>query len=118
MKLTCAIITLFFLGLHGFASGQEKSRYCMSVRDEAGASIPQPEIKSHPRKRSRSQIKYKFNGNVDGQIDVEVIDGIYNIEIKVETFNKVVLKNQLLPYDPRMCIDIRLKSKIPPHKII
>ena len=117
MKLKYPVIILLFFGLHGLTRAQVKSRYCMTVRDEVGATIPKPLIKFSPTKQSRSQIKYKFTGDSDGQIDVEILDGIYDIQVKAETFHKVVLKRQLLPYDPRECITITLKTKIPPHQI-
>jgi hypothetical protein len=117
MKLNYTIVILLFFGLHSLTSAQAKSRYCMTVQDEVGATIPKPIVKFNPAKQSRSQIKYRFTGNLDGEIDVEVIDGIYDIEVKADTFHKVVLKRQLLPYDPRSCITITLKTKIPPHQI-
>ncbi len=118
MKLRYTIVLLLlFLGLPDPTSAQVKSRYCMTVRDEMGATIPKAAIKFNPTKQSRSQIKYKFIGDPDGEIEVVVIDGIYDIEIKAETFHKVVLKKQLLPFDPRSCITISLKTKIPPHQI-
>jgi len=116
MKLKYTII-LFFLGFPILTNAQGKSRYCLTVRDDVGASIPKPTIKFNPTKQSRSQTKHKFTGDSDGQVDVEVIDGIYDIEVNAETFDKVVLKRQLLPYDPRSCITITLKTKIPPHPV-
>jgi len=89
----------------------------MTVRDEVGATISKPMIKITPTKQSRSQIKYKFTGDSDGQIDVEIMDGVYDIEVKAETFHKVVLKKQRIPHDPQSCITITLKTKIPPHQI-
>lgn len=94
-----------------------RSKYCLSVRDEMGASIPKANIKFSPTERSRSKIKYQFVADDEGSIDVEVIDGIYDISIQFMSFKKVILKNQLLPYDRRECITIILKSAIPPHQI-
>jgi hypothetical protein len=118
MKLKYTLVILLFFGLHGLASAQTKSRYCMTLRDEVGATIPKPAIKFSPTKQSSSQMKYKFTGDSDGQLDVEVIDGIYDIEVKAETFHKTVLKLQRLPYNPWTCITITLKTKIPPHQIL
>ena len=113
MKILLSIGIILIVS--GLALAQEKSRFCMTIRDEVGATIQKPIIKFNPTKQSRSQIKYKFTGDSDGQIDVEVIDGVYDIEVRAETYRKVVLKRQLLPYDPRSCITITLKTKIPPH---
>src|SRR5258706_14555275 len=98
------LLVLLFLVPAGLTAAQTKSRYCMTVRDEVGSTIPKPVITFSPTKQSRSQIKYKVTADSDGHLDIEVIDGIYDIEVKAETFHKVVLKGQLLPYDPRDCI--------------
>jgi hypothetical protein len=111
------IILLVLVGLHGLANAQAKSRFCITVLDKVGATIPKAIIKFNPTKQSASKIKYKFTADSDGQIDVEVVDGIYDIEVKAETFHKVVLKRKQIPSDQRSCITIQLKTKIPPHQI-
>src|SRR5205085_1617119 len=103
--------------VNGLTLAQEKSRYCMIVRDEMGATIPKPLIRFTPTKQSGSHVKYTFNGDSDGQIDVELIDTEYTIEVRAETFYKMVLKKQRHPSDPRSCIIVTLKTKIPPHQI-
>ena len=94
-----------------------KTRYCMTVTDDVGAFISKASIRFSPTKQSRSRIKYEFMTDQEGAIDVKVVDGIYDITIKALTYKKIVLKNQLLPYDPRDCVEVRLRSAIPPHQI-
>ena len=98
-------------------AAQNVSRYCLTARDEQGAAIPHAAMKFMPTKVSRSRIKYNLITDHLGNIDVEIIDGIYDIEIKKDSFRVLKLKNQLLPYDPRGCIEVTLKSAVPPHQI-
>ena len=106
---------MIVLCISGF--GQAKNRYCLTVGDEQGAVIQKATIRFSPTKQSRSRIKYELVTDEDGSIDSEVIDGIYDISIKASSFKKVILKNQLLPYESRMCIDIKLQSAVSPHQI-
>ncbi|MGH9819027.1 MAG: carboxypeptidase-like regulatory domain-containing protein [Pyrinomonadaceae bacterium] len=98
-------------------TGKEKTRYCMTVSDEVGAIIPKATVRFSPTKQSRSRTKYEFVTDAEGSFDSEVVDGIYDISIKAGSYKKVVLKNQLLPYDPQGCITIKLKSTVPAHQI-
>ena len=116
MKYT--IIIFLLVGLTSLTNAQSKTRYCLIARDEVGATVSTPTIKFVPTKHSPSRIKYNFIGDSDGQIDIKVMDGIYDIEVKAETYYKVVLRRQLLKYDPQGCIIVTLKTKIQPHQII
>ena len=58
--------------------------------------------------------KFKTNTDSNGNFNLEIFDGLYKIMIKADGFKKVVLKNQLLPFDSRDCIQIELKSNVPP----
>lgn len=96
---------------------QAKMRFCGTVRDEQGASIPGVTVNLKPEARSRTRTKYKFLTDTEGNFNIEVLDGLYEIIFSVSSFKKRVLKNQLLPYDPRQCITIELKSSVKPHQI-
>jgi hypothetical protein len=83
-------------------------QYCLTVTDEFGAFIPKASVRFSPPKQSLSKVKYQFMTDENGAINVEVIDGVYEITIKALTFKTMVLKKQLLPYDPRSCVEVRL----------
>jgi hypothetical protein len=117
MQLKITLIILLLIGLSGFANAQAETRYCMTVTDEFGAFIPKASVRFSQTKQSRSRIKYEFMTDAEGAIDVTVVDGIYDISIRASSYKKIVLKNQLLPYDPRSCITVKLKTTIPPHQI-
>lgn len=94
-----------------------KTRFCMTVTDAFGAFIPKSSVRFTPTKQSRSRLKYEFMTDAEGTIDVTIVVGSYDISVKASTYKKTVLKNQLLPYDPRSCITVKLKTAIPPHQI-
>ena len=94
-----------------------KTRFCMTVTDEFGAFVPKSSIRFTPTMQSRSRLDYLFMTDAEGAIDVTIVDGSYDISVKASTYKKTVLKNQLLPYDPRNCITVKLKSAIRPHQI-
>ena len=115
MRTIGMFVLILLFSIVGYT--QVKTKYCMTVLDEQGAAIPMAMVSFSPAKQSRSRLKYELVTDADGNIDSQIIDGIYNISIKASSYKKVVLKNQLLPYDPRDCITIKLKSTIPPHQI-
>lgn len=117
MKLKITLTILLLIGLSGFANAQAPTRYCMTVTDELGAIIPKASVRFSPTKQSQSRIKHEFTTDAEGAIDVTVVDGVYDISVKASSYKKVVLKNQLLPYDPRGCRTVKLKSTVPPHQI-
>lgn len=115
MKIFSIIFSTFLLV--GCLFGQEKSAYCVIVTDEVGATIPSAVVKFKSTKSSSSKIKYESRTDDEGKIHVEITEGIYNIEIKAETYKGITLKNQILPTNHQNCVQIKLKSKIPPHQI-
>ena len=88
----------------------------MTVTDDVGAIIPKATVRFSPTTQSSSQKRYEFTTVDEGSID-GVLDGIYDITVKANSYRKVVLKHQLLPYDPRSCITVKLKSRIQSHQI-
>lgn len=92
---------------------KNKSNYCGTIRDEFGAVIPSAEVEG----KSSNGKKFKTSTNENGEFEIEVIDGIYNILIKAESYKKAVLKNQKLPLELQNCVEIKLKSNVPPHQI-
>ena len=101
MKFKITLTILLLVGLSGFANAQAQTQYCMTVTDEFGAYIPKASVRFSPTKQSRSRIKYEFMTDAEGAIDVTVVDGLYDISVKACSYKKLVLENQLLPYDPR-----------------
>ena len=115
MKVLLASFLFFVFGPSVY--GQNTSRFCMTVFDEFGAVIPNAIVKFMPRQKSNSQTKYRFTTDDAGNLDVAVIDALYNIEIHASSFKKLKLRRQILPLEPRTCIDVKLKSNVPPHQI-
>ena len=115
MKIIYLLILIGSFSAIGFA--QASSGFCITVTDEVGAYVPNAKVKLTPTRQSKSQTKYEFVTGEDKGLDVKVLEGIYDISIRANNYKKVVLKNQLLPYDPRGCIGIKLKSTVPPHQI-
>jgi hypothetical protein len=114
-----AFLTLVFSAFSAVAvNGQSAatSQFCMTVRDDVGATLPNVTVKL-TRARGSQQVKYRFETDDDGQINAEVVDGTYRIEAKAVSYKTVVLKHQLLPYEPRKCIEVILKSRTRPHPI-
>lgn len=109
----CGLLMVFCASLHA----QRSSRFCMTVRDWVGATIPRAKIKIVPKQTSISRKEYKFVTNDTGSIDVEIIDGLYDIEVRADGHKKVKIKSVHLPYDPRLCIEMQLKSAVPSHQI-
>ena len=106
-------ILVLVLGLVVFANAQNKSRFCGTITDEYKDVISNATVKGE----SNEGNKFNVNTDSDGNFDLEIFDGLYKILIKADGFKKVIMKNQLLPYDPRMCIQVELKSSVPPHQI-
>jgi len=79
---------IVLLILAGSAISQPKSRYCMTVVDEHGATIPKATIKFSPISQPSSKVKQRYVTDSDGKIDVEVIDGNYDIEVKAENVSQ------------------------------
>lgn len=91
----------------------QKTKFCGIITDEVGAIIPSAAIEG---KSSKGE-KFKTVTNSKGQFEIEVVDGIYKILIKAESFKKAVLKDQKLPLQQQQCVEIKLKSNVPPHQI-
>lgn len=115
MKLffVCGLLMVFCASLHA----QRSSRVCMTVRDWVGATIPRAKIKMVPKRASIFRKEYRFVTDDTGSIDVEIIDGLYDIEVKADGHKKLKLKSAHLPGDQRLCIEMQLKSAVPPHQI-
>ncbi len=96
---------------------KETTHFCGTVRDELGATVPYVSFRFKPTKQSQSRTKYNLKTDSDGQLDVMVMDGVYDIEVRAESFKRIVLKKQLLPYDPRGCRTITLKTAIPQQSV-
>jgi len=111
MKILQVLVLIICLVV--LANAQNKSRFCGSVIDEQNAALPNAIVEAKLDKGKTFKIKVDSEGN----FDIEIPDGLYKILIKADGFKKVVMKNQLLPYDPRSCIKITLKSNVPPHQI-
>ena len=108
---------VLFFGFSVFGFSQSETRFCMTVTDEFGAFIQKATVRFSLTKQSRSPVKYEFVTDTDGATDVNVVGGIYDISVKASSYKKNFLTNQLLPYDPRSCIMVTLKSTVPPHQI-
>ena len=114
---------IFIINLKKKGSRDEASleqlikRYCMTVRDDHGAAIPRSLVKLLPTKQSKSRIKYAFITDEEGAIDVKIADGVYDLEVIANSYKRIKLKNQQLPYDSQRCVEVKLKSSIPPHQI-
>ena len=113
--------TFLFFGivliLSSSVDAQSSSRYCMTVRDWLGATIPKASVKLLPTKGSGSRKSYQLIANDNGVIDIEIIGGMYDIEVSADGHKKRKLKRQLLPNEPKECIEARLDSAVPPHRI-
>lgn len=94
-------------------NAQNKSRFCGTITDEQGAVILNATVEGKSSKGN----SFKINTDSNGNFDTEIFDGLYKILIKADSFKKVVMKNKLLPFEPRMCIQVELKSSVPPHQI-
>jgi hypothetical protein len=92
-------------------------RYCGAVRDEAGGAIPNVIVSLTPETRSKMGRPYEFKADADGKFDSLVIDGLYKISFKMQSYNRLELRNQLLPVNSNSCSEIRLKSSVHPYRI-
>lgn len=84
---------------------------CGKVIDKLKEAIPNALIEAkriRASKKSDNKI-YKSLSDEKGNYLIELPDGLYNITFKSKGFKKFVLKNQLLPIDPRGCKDIELE---------
>jgi hypothetical protein len=111
MKIFQILVLIF--GLTVFVNAQNKQRFCGTIRDEQGAIIANATVEG----KSSKGYKIKVNTDTDGNFDTEILDGLYKILIRADGFKKKIIKNQLLPFEPRNCIQIELKSNVPPHQI-
>jgi len=99
------------------ASAQERSQICVVVLDEYGASIPKSKVAFIPISRSASQGMVELIANDEGRVDTEMVNGVYKIRIKADSYKKVILKDQRVPFASQQCIEVKLRSAIPPHPI-
>jgi len=111
MKVLHTLVLI--IGLAVFANAQNKSRFCGTITDEQGAVLPVTAIEGKSSKGN----KFKINTDSNGNFDTEIFDGLYKILIKASGFKKVVMKNKLIPTESGKCIQIELKSNVPPHQI-
>jgi hypothetical protein len=93
------------------------SRFCGTALNAQGASIPNVSVSFQPEKRSKSGKRYDLKTDGNGKFDFGVIDGLYKITFKKESYKKFTLRNQLLPSNANGCKDITLKSSVRPHQI-
>ena len=111
MKILQVLVLIFVLTVS--ITAQKKSTFCGTITDEQKAVVPNANVEGKSSKGN----KFETITDSDGNFDIEIFDGLYKILIKAEGFKKIVMKNQLMPYEPRMCIQIELKSNVPPHQI-
>ena len=110
MKVLQIIILIVSFSL--VVCGQSKSKFCGTIRDETGAIIFDAKVEA---KLNKSKIYITYSDK-EGNFEIEIPDGVYEIKVTANTFKKVVLKNRL-PLEPRKCMEIELKTTIKPHQI-
>lgn len=87
-------------------NGKNISKLCGTIFDPERAPIPGVIIIA----KSNNKGIFKTTSDEEGNFEIEIPDGVYKIIIKTYGFKKVVMKKQLLPYEPQSCRNHILKA--------